>query len=145
MTLRPALAAPLLAILSLGASDAPGHPAADEAWIRAETAHFTLLSCATKERTRALAQDLEWFRAVLLKVYEKVRQDFPRPSYIFAFKDRSSFAPYSPGKSSDPAVVTGWFSAQRNSDYAAIDASSGSDGLHVIHHEYIHELLENNV
>ncbi len=145
MTLRPALAAPLLVLLSFGGSNVRGLSEADETWIRAETAHFTLLSCATEERTRALAQDLEWFRAVLLKVYEKVQQDFPRPSYIFVFKDRSSFAPYSIGKSSDPAIVTGWFSAKRNANYAAIEASSGREALHVIHHEYVHELLENNV
>ncbi|HKB07982.1 MAG TPA: tetratricopeptide repeat protein [Candidatus Polarisedimenticolia bacterium] len=138
-------AAGLLALSLCSVADAATSvPAKEERWIEVRTAHFTLFSGASRRLTLDIGSSLELFRDALTRLFSGLEANAPIPTFIYIFKDESSFRPYKTIVSTGPARVTGTFVAHRDGNYVAIDATRKTDPWHSIYHEYVHYFLNNN-
>src|SRR5689334_3786937 len=142
-------AAGLLQVLALLASlgspvRATYLPDPDDRWIAIRTAHFTLFSDASEDRTREIGVGLERFRAVLARVGSGLEVNPPLPTSNYVFKHHHPLRPYKKRLADRPANVSGAFPAHRDGNYAGIDASPPSDPWAAVYHEYMHYFLNNN-
>jgi len=119
-------------------------PEAGERWIEVRTAHFTLFSNASENRTREIGGHLELFRAALARLVAGLEVNSPLPTWVYVFKSDASFAPYKKRVGLGPANVSGAFAAHRDGNYVALDASFSNDPWGVVYHEYLHYFLNNN-
>jgi tetratricopeptide (TPR) repeat protein len=121
-------------------------PKDKDRWFRVETENFTLLSNASENATKRVGKNLERLREVLTKTTRGLRFNSPYPSYIYVFRNRSSFASYNIGHDGQPArEIAGYFVPSRDGNYVAVDATAGEHPMSVIYHEYLHYFLRNNV
>ena len=144
--LLPALTAIVL-LVSAGSSwsaAAFSLPPEKDRWIRAETAHFTLISNAAKERTTDIGLRLEAIREVLGRLLPKLQVDSPQPLWVFVFKDNSSFAPYKRRSGIAPDRMSGSFAKHRDANFLALNAGRPLDQWRVVQHEYFHYILSSN-
>ena len=139
---------PVLALLvTAGSSVASADtslPDPGERWIEMRTAHFTLFSNASENRTREIGGSLERFRAALARVVTGLEVNSPVPTWVYVFKNEASFNPYKKRVGLGPANVTGAFAGHRDGNYVALDASPATDPWSVVYHEYLHYFLNNN-
>src|SRR6266850_6666411 len=139
---------PVLALLvtagSFVASADISLPDPGERWIEVRTAHFTLFSNASDNRTREIGGSLERFRAALARVVTGLEVNSPVPTWVYVFKNEASFNPYKKRVGLGPANVTGAFAGHRDGNYVALDASPATDPWSVVYHEYLHYFLNNN-
>ena len=129
----------LLALVTV-AGVAPAR--ADERWTRVRSTHFEVLSNAAPERAHLVAASLEQFRRVLADVLGRAPQSDDPPTFVIAFRDQDSFAPFRPVYRGRPQDVEGYFQAGSDRDYIA--ASLGSDrqeASETLFHEYAHVVL----
>lgn len=119
-------------------------PPEKDPWIRVETAHFTLISNAAKERTIDIGLRLETIREALGRIVPKLQVDSQQPLWVFVFKDNASFAPYKPRLSIAPDRLAGSFVKHRDAGFLAFNAGRPLDQWRVLHHEYFHYILSNN-
>lgn len=108
--------------------------------IHLTTPNFNIVSNAGEGETRAVAQKLEQFRFVFLKLF-KVEAAASLPVTVVVFKSNDSFTPYKPLYDGKPKNVAGYF--QRGDDENLIALTVGHRGerpLGVIFHEYTHML-----
>lgn len=119
-------------------------PPEKDRWIRLETAHFTLISNAAKERTIDIGLRLETIREVLGRIVPKLHVDSPQPLWVFVFKDNASFAPYKRRSAIAPDRMAGSFAKHRDASFLAFNAGRPLDQWRVLHHEYFHYILSNN-
>lgn len=129
-----------LAGLLLFASGALGaQPAPDLTdWIRLETDHFVLISQASPNRTRRLAQDLEVWRQVAA---QQLRTDGQLPpaaveNRVYVLRDTDAFQALVSGTES------GSFAATPRRNFLAIVAGDDDSLAHARHH-YAHFLVRN--
>jgi tetratricopeptide (TPR) repeat protein len=121
-------------------------PSPRQKWIRAETAHFTLLSNASKRRTSEIAENLERYRAILAHFLNKgVELSSPSPTLVYIFKHENSFKPYMPLYKGKTERHAGWFAGYPTANFMAMNGSAGDDHLDVFFHEYIHFVFNNNI
>src|SRR2546428_1280130 len=139
---------PVLALIvtagSFVASADASRPDPGERWIEVRTAHFTLFSNASDNRTREIGGSLERFRAALARVVSGLEVNSPVPTWVYVFKNEPSFRPYKKRVGLGPANVTGAFAGHRDGNYVALDASPPTDPWSVVYHEYLHYFLNNN-
>ncbi|MCB1054017.1 MAG: tetratricopeptide repeat protein [Acidobacteria bacterium] len=140
---------PVLALAGLGLFLAAGAVRAEsipgEPWIRAETAHFSLLSGAGEATTRRVGGDLEILRAALSSWLGGLEVQSPVPTTIYVFPDDDAFAPYKQGVPGESAGITGYFVAHTLGNYVAMDGDSRSDPTRILYHEYLHYFVANNL
>jgi Flp pilus assembly protein TadD len=145
---RFALRAALAALLSAVVLFAQAAPAAalprQEPWLQLRSPHFTLFSNAGERTARKIALDLEQLRSALAQLDPDLKLGSPTPTWIYVFKDTSSFAPYRLTYQGRPQTGEGYFVAHPYGNHAAINADPRRNATRIIYHEYLHEVLANN-
>jgi tetratricopeptide (TPR) repeat protein len=136
----PCLTAVLLAALL--AAPAEALPRRDD-WLELRTANFTLFTNAGERNTRRIAADLERLRDVLAQLSPGVALNSPTPTYIFVFKNGSSFQPYQRTYGGKPLESSGFFLSTPLANYVAINGDQRGDERAIIYHEYLHYVLRN--
>src|SRR5258706_4775508 len=121
-------------------------PAADEAWLRAQSAHFVILSSATEKRTREMVEGLETLAAALTKLAPSVAGTASTPTRVLVFTRHAEVQPYFDYLlNRESAHVTGVFVSQKNAGSMIIDAGSGRiPADRTPFHELVHSLLDRN-
>jgi tetratricopeptide (TPR) repeat protein len=108
-------------------------------WIEVSSEHFTILSSANEERTRALAEDLEVFRQVVQIVAGARRLESPVPTRILVI-DRPRDWMEVVGGSVD---VQGFLAPGMRDAWMILRGESTMDGTDIVQHEFVHLLLRN--
>jgi len=138
----------LLVASSLSARDLrgpkPSLSSSREAWNRFQSAHFTIFSDAPEAEARRFVANLERFRSALSTFHSTLVIDPPRPTYLFIFKSEKDFRPYKPRKTFWK-LVAGYMNYERDANYIAGEVTKGSDASQIIYHEFVHELLTENL
>jgi tetratricopeptide (TPR) repeat protein len=115
-------------------------PAADEAWLRARSSHFIVISSATEARTRGIVADLETLAEVLTQTSSRF-QRATTPTTVFVFANRAESQPYFDlllGR--ENAAATGVYVHHDNGGTMFIDAAQRRFTRTAMH-ELIHDLL----
>ncbi|MBP6508628.1 MAG: DUF1570 domain-containing protein, partial [Opitutaceae bacterium] len=113
-----------------------------ETWIKADTENFEIYSSASEAKSRALLEDLEQFRATLLKVMKLPPGHEPRTTIVL-FDRASDFERYQPLYQGKPKEVSGYFSRGEDLAMMALSPNTRDEDRvrRVIFHEYLHQLL----
>lgn len=121
-------------------------PAVDEPWLRAQSAHFVILSSATEKRTREMVEGLETLAVALTKLAPSIGGTGSTPTRVLVFTRHSEVQPYFDYLlNRDSAHVTGVFVSQKNAGSMIIDAGSGKiPADRTPFHELVHSLLDRN-
>ena len=119
-------------------------PATDERWIRVDTANFIMFSNAPTDHTVEVGRRLELFRLALSRLNPDMKVNSPLPTFIYVFKDDRSFTPYKKRFLKRSAAQSGYFSADRDGNYVALNATPEGDPFVPVYHEYVHYFLNNN-
>jgi tetratricopeptide (TPR) repeat protein len=136
------LAAFLLAV-TLGTAPAAALPR-QEAWIQLRTPHFTLFSNASERTARGIGLDLERLRSALSQLNPGLELTSPVPTWIYVFKNTSTFQPYRPVYQGKVQSVEGFFYSHPHGNYVAINADPRDEPTEIVYHEYLHHVLGNN-
>ena len=113
--------------------------AAKDTWVSVRTKNFSLVGNASEKDVRKVASKLEQFREVFTQVFPNAKFNTPVPTTVVVFKNRNSYAPFSPRPGS-----SGYFQAGPDVNYIALTNESDSeDVFSIIFHEYTHLLVEN--
>ena len=134
----------LAALLSFLAVPAAALPRKNDPWILLRTPHFTFFSNTSVWATRKIAGDLEQLRSALAQLNPDLELSSPVPTWIYVFKDTSSFRPYQPLYQGRPRPVDGYFFSHPYGNYVAINADPRHNARNVVYHEYLHHVLGNN-
>lgn len=134
----------LLVALLACPGDAITLPSRSDAWIRLETAHFTIYSDATESKAKDVGLELERLRSVLLLLKGSLTGNSPVPTSVFVFKSDESLEPFKPQYRGKPRSVSGYFLSSPDGNTIALAASWNTDPRPVIYHEYLHYFLRNN-
>lgn len=114
-------------------------PAADEVWVRTTTPRFRIISSASEEKTRAMAEDLETLASALNHTLTGAR------ATIFVFADRRESQPYFDlliGR--EKTAVTGVYVRHEGGGTMLVDAGARGGFERTALHELIHDLLRQN-
>lgn len=146
LTLRAAALAALFLAIFLAALAAPAAalPRKNDSWIQLKSPHFTLFSNASDRTARKIALDLERLRSALAQLNPDLKLGSPVPTWIYVFKDTSSFAPYRLVYQGRPRAGEGYFVVHPYGNHVVINADPRRDATLLIYHEYLHEVLANN-
>jgi tetratricopeptide (TPR) repeat protein len=120
----------------------------DDRWREVQSDNFVILTNGRKNEVRALAEDLEYFRASVQLLFDLKSADSELPLTIVAVRRNKDFKEFFPLES-----VAGFFVPTLRGHYAVIDLSAREISLNsktvsasrpVLLHEYVHFLLRNN-
>lgn len=134
----------LAVLFALLTPPAAALPRPSETWIQLRTPHFTFFSNASERVARKVALDLEQLRSALSQLNPGLELASPIPTWIYVFKDTSSFASYRLFYQGRPQSGEGYFVSHAYGNYAAINADPRGDATSLIYHEYLHDVLANN-
>lgn len=146
MLYRPSLRATALAVLLLVILAAPAAalPRKNDPWIQLKSPHFALFSNAGDRTARKIVLDLERLRSALSQLNPDLALGSPVPTWIYVFKDTSSFAPYRLVYQGRPRPSEGYFVVHPYGNHVVINADPRRDATRLIFHEYLHEVLANS-
>ena len=140
----------VLALACLALGSCPGMtwsralPAADEAWIRVDTAHLTLFSNASRDHTLQVGRRLELFRLALSRLEPGLTVNSPLPTAIYVFKHEASFKPYKKWFGDSVDDLSGYFVADPLGNYVGLNATPQGNPFLTVYHEYVHYFINNN-
>ena len=120
-------------------------PKEKDRWIRVDTDHFTLFSNASERQTKQLGRHVEKLKQALEATSTEMTTISPLPTYIFVFRNESTFHDYKLGRDGRSANLAGYFVRSDDGNYVAINVASGYRPEEIIFHEYVHYWLSNNV
>ena len=118
-----------------------GNAAAKEKWIRAQTEHFEMFSCASERDSREVLARLEQFRAAVLKIFP-LRSNREPPTTVILFDRDRQFELYRPIRHGEHEEAGGY--CIYDSAEGVIVLSAEYDRAitqEIIFHEYVHLLL----
>ncbi len=145
--LRAALIAGLVAAGSAGAPAAPPQvplPGRHETWFQVRADEFLVCSNAGRRKTVEIAEQLLRFRSALAYA-SRLPMRSPLPITVYAFKSRSSFAPYRDLASGRSAVnVNGVFVHAPDGPLIVFNASGKWESEHTVYHELVHGFVANS-
>ena len=118
-------------------------PKAKDKWSQLEAGHFTLVSNAGERQTREIAADLAKFFVVVEDVLGRDLKS-PLPSTVYVFRNDSSFKPYKLLWQGEPAKISGYFLANSDANYIAVNADQRSEAAGVLYHELMHYVVSSN-
>ena len=121
----------------------PSLPKPGQNWIEVRTTNFRFFSNAGRQATRRVAVDLEELRAGLAELTD-YDLHAPIPTFIYVFRGERSFQPFKTIYEGRPAAVSGYFIANDDANYIAINADA-PDASALIYHEYVHYVANNNM
>jgi Flp pilus assembly protein TadD len=133
-----------LATLAAPAAPAAALPRKGDPWLQLRSPHFTFFSNASERTARKVALDLEQLRSALSQLNPGLELTSPIPTWIYVFKDTSSFAPYRLLYEGRSQSGEGYFIFHPYGNHAAINADPRGDATSLIYHEYLHDVLANN-
>jgi len=145
--LRTVLKAGLLAAALAGAPAARAGvapPGRHEKWFQVRADGFLVCSNAGKDKTAEIAEQLLRFRSALSHA-SRLTIRSPLPITVYAFKSRSSFAPYrdlASGRSAEN--VNGVFIHAADGPLIVFNASGRWAAEHTVYHELVHSFLANS-
>jgi len=139
MAFRSTLAGLLPALLLLlGAC--VGVPPEQNAWIEVRSPNFSILTDLDRDRALQLSEDVELFRAVLMKLTNATHFEPRVPTRIFAFGRGRDFHAFVVDR-----LIGGIFQPGLRENLVALDASGtkGVGAKTVLFHEYTHFVVHN--
>lgn len=108
-------------------------------WLRLETEGFTYFSNAGKSKTKAIAHELEIFRAAAGRVFPALADQGIDPTAVYLFNSEKSFRSYATERE-----VMGFFTGlPRRGNFIAANVGA-VEPFPIIYHEYVHHLLRSN-
>lgn len=140
-----AFAFAFLVVVSAPFAARPGSAAARDAWLKAQSKHFTLIGDAREKEIRNVGMRLEQFREAFSQIFSQVFSpsviDSSVPITVIVFNNDSAYKPFKPLHQGKPADVSGHFQSSGDVAYIALAAGrDGADPYTVIFHEYVHAL-----
>ena len=111
-------------------------------WTELRSENFLFIGDAPERTIRTVAQKLEQFRDVMVRVLPDATMASPVPTVVVVFGGPRSFAPYRPEFRGRPVELAGYFIGSDDINYIAIDAESSDLAFKVIFHEDSHFLLQ---
>jgi tetratricopeptide (TPR) repeat protein len=123
----------------------PGSAAAKDVWLKARSAHFTLIGDASEKEIRDVGMRLEQFREAFSQISSQIFSpsvgDSSVPITVVVFKNDSAYRPFKPLHQGKPADVSGHFQSSGDVAYIALAAGRGAGNPYaIIFHEYVHAL-----
>src|SRR5688572_21722188 len=123
----------------------PGASAAKDAWLKVQSAHFTLIGDASEKEFRNVGMRLEQFREAFSQIFSQIFSpsviNSSVPITVIIFKNDSAYRPFKPLHQGRPAEVSGHFQSSGDVAYIALAAGRGAANPYaVIFHEYVHAL-----
>ncbi len=132
----------LVGMLPLSSS---GHHV-DDPWIRLQSAHCQLMTNGDKSQAVESLRRLERFRHVLSQILPTSKTSSLTPTYVVAFRNRSSYSPFLPLYNGKPQKLAGYFQRGPYKNYITFDLSTSSrDYDEVIFHELVHDLVQRHI
>lgn len=121
---------------------------AKENWIKVNSKNFTLLGNTTESEIRKVATRLELLREVFAQISPNTRLNASVPTTVLVFQTDDSYQPFKPkrpdGKTQEN--IAGYFLTSTDGNYITMTTElHGVDPFHVIFHEYVHFLVNNNL
>ncbi len=143
--MRRSLLTPLFALICMLAA-AHAAPAKDT-WTSVRSKNFYLVGNASEKDIRQVATRLEQFRDAFTRLFSKANFNSPIPTTVVVFKNDDAYKPFKPVVDGKISKVAGYFLPGEDVNYITLTpASSGSeDPYRVIYHEYVHQLVDNNL
>jgi tetratricopeptide (TPR) repeat protein len=138
---RALVAALCLLLLASHAADAK------DTWTGVRSKNFYLVGNASEKEIRQVATRLEQFRDVFTRLFTKASFNSPIPTTVIVFKNDDAYRPFKPVVDGKVNKVAGYFLPGEDVNYITLTpASNGSDDPYrVIYHEYVHQLVDNNM
>jgi tetratricopeptide (TPR) repeat protein len=123
----------------------PGSANAKDLWIKAQSAHFTLIGDADEKEIHNVGMRLEQFREASSQIFAQIFSPLvinsSLPINVIVFKNDSAYRPFKPLHQGRPAEVSGHFQSSGDVAYIALAAGRGAANPYgVIFHEYVHAL-----
>jgi len=111
---------------------------AADTWVSVQSHHFLLVGNANESRIKAIARDLEEYRAAFAELIPDQRAAH-RGHDGGRLQDDATFRPFKPLYQGKPANVAGYFQSGNDVDFIALNGEI--DTPSVIYHEYAHRLI----
>lgn len=123
----------------------PGSATAKNLWLKAQSAHFTLIGDASEKEIRNVGMRLEQFREASLQIFSQIFSPLvinsSVPINVIVFENDSAYKPFKPLYQGRPAEVSGHFQSSGDVAYIALAAGrSVANPYAIIFHEYVHAL-----
>lgn len=134
----------LVACLALSVAVAASKTASTPTWVAADTPNFWFLSQVSSKQTNRIATDLESFRDAMVRVIPGIEARSSRPTFVYLFKHRESFEPFTVGEDGKPRNWAGFFLSASDANFIALNAEESQEAYSTIYHEYLHFLARNN-
>lgn|SRR5215469_2938787 len=120
--------------------------ATQKPWIEVQSPHFLVLSDGGDRDARRVAREFEQMRAVLADQFPSYRLECGAPLLVLAASDENTAKKLAPefwkSKGAKPA---GYFQHGWEKQFAMVRLDAiAPDAYHVIYHEYVHMVLQNN-
>lgn len=136
-----ALVAALALILSAQAASAK------DTWTSVRSKNFYLIGNASEKDIRQVATRLEQFRDAFTRLLSKANFNSPIPTTVIVFKNDDAYKPFKPVVDGKIDKVAGYFLPGEDVNYITLTPgqSSSDNPYRVIYHEYVHQLIDNNL
>jgi tetratricopeptide (TPR) repeat protein len=112
---------------------------AADTWVSVQSHHFLLVGNANESRIKAIARDLEEYRAAFAELIPGINERLTMGTTVVVFKDDATFRPFKPLYQGKPANIAGYFQSGDDVDFIALNGEI--DTPSVIYHEYAHRLI----
>jgi tetratricopeptide (TPR) repeat protein len=112
-------------------------------WVQASTAHFAVLSDASREKASEAALRIEQMRSVVAQLLLKSKLSMPEPLDVIAFKDYAEYAQVAPLRDGKPIAAQGFFLPGQDRNYIILNLSDEESWLSVAH-QFAHVYLNYN-
>jgi tetratricopeptide (TPR) repeat protein len=111
------------------------------------TKNFYLVGNASEKDIRQVATRLEQFRDAFTRLFTKANFNSPIPTTVVVFKNDDSYKPFKPVVDGKIDKVAGYFLPGEDVNYITLTpaSSAADDPYRVIYHEYVHQLVDNNL
>ena len=143
-SVRSAAAFLLAACLGVSAGIAAAPVEAAAKWTQLQSENFLFIGDASEGQIRRVAERLEQFRDVLLRVLPRANAQSAVPTIVMVFDAERSMTPVKPLFRGRPVDVDGYFQAGEDVNYIAVNAEHLEQAVPTISHEYAHFLINEN-
>jgi tetratricopeptide (TPR) repeat protein len=129
----------VILLLALCALPRTGASAAKETWTSIQSKNFFLVGNASERDIRKVAVQLEQFREVFTRLFNRVNLKALAPIKVIVFRDDAAYRPYKPVYQGQPAAVSGYFQSGEDLNYITLTAMWRNQNPYaVIFHELAH-------
>ena len=117
--------------------------AADRPLALVRTPNLCVLGGQPASTLRAIALQLEQFRAVVGGLISHAQRPLPLPTFVYVFGTRKEFTPFVPLYNGRPASMGGYFLHDDDVNDIALQLEGYEESARVVFHEYTHLLVHN--